>query len=192
MADENENEPVEVVDQEEREDENEDEGEEEEEGFLSAEEEFKELLDASQQIEQRFKETAVRLQKTDPGVAEVLRQVAGDVVTLLGEVIAATGAHLDSLDDRIVEIEEGSGPEGLSIDDAKLLYRTLLANNKLWEQVREQALSEQRETITGVMEMNTDAMSRLDELCEEDLPALIQAELEQAESAQRDGTGPSN
>jgi len=190
MADENENEPVEVVDQEEREDE--DEGEEEEEGFLSAAEEFKELLDASQQIEQRFKETAVRLQKTDPGVAEVLRQVAGDVVTLLGEVIAATGAHLDSLDDRIVEIEEGSGPEGLSIDDAKLLYRTLLANNKLWEQVREQALSEQRETITGVMEMNTDAMSRLDELCEEDLPALIQAELEQAESAQRDGTGPSN
>lgn len=186
MADENENDPVEMVDQEERDD------EEEEEEFLSAAEEFKELHSEAQQIERRFKGNAVRLQKSDPGSAEVLRQVAGDVVTLLGEVIAATGAHFELLDDRIAEIEEGSGPEGLSIDDAKLLYRTLLANNRLWEQVREQALSEQRETITGVMEMNTDAMSRLDDLCEEDLPALIQTELEQAESAQRDGTGSPN
>jgi hypothetical protein len=117
--------------------------------------------------------------------AEVLRQVAGEVMEFIGEVIAATGYHLDALD----EGQAASG-DGIPIEDAKSLYRTLFANNKLWKDVHEQAASSQRETIEKMIEMNEDSMRLVVDLSgEDDLPRLIEKE---AQRVSVDGSGSPN
>lgn len=162
---------------------------EEDEEFMGPGEEFRVLYDQSQTIAANLKRRAVSLQQAgDTGSAEVLRQMSGEVVEFLSEVIAATGSHLEAMEGQIDASESGS-EEGISLDDAKALYRTLVANVKLWGDVKDQAPSSQRETIDKIIEMNEDTMKLVVDLCgEEELPSMIEEEAQKAS----DGAGATN
>lgn len=163
--------------------------EDEDEEFMSPGEEFRSLYEQCGDIGRRMKQVAQTMQQGgETTAAEILRQVAGEVVEFLGEVIAATGSHLESMGEQI-DGSVGGEEEGVSLDDAKMLYRTFVANVKLWNDVKDQALSSQRETIDKIIEMNEDSMKLVVELCgEESLPSMIEEEAQKVS----DGAGATN
>ena len=159
------------------------------EDYMGPEEEFRQLYSNSETIAEELKSIAMRMQQQNERVgAEVLRQVAGQVMEFVGELIAATGSFLEEHESRISELEQGEAGGGLSLDDAKMIYRALYANNKLWSDVKSQATSEQRDVIDLQMTMNDEAMKLLSELSDDELPKLIEEEARKAQ----DGTGETN
>jgi len=160
---------------------------ESDEDFMGPAEEFRALYAQCEEIGADLKGVAMKMQESGERVgAEVLRQVAGQVMEFMGEVIAAVGSHLEVMEAQIDQ--QADENEGLSIDDAKSLYRTLVANNKLWNDVKSQATTDQRETIDKIIEMNEDSMKLLVDLSDDELPQLIEEEAKAA----IDGTGAPN
>lgn len=155
--------------------------------FMGPTEEFRALYAQCEEIGADLKGVAMKMQESGERVgAEVLRQVAGQVMDLMGEVIAAVGSHLEVMEAQLEQ--QADENEGLSLDDAKSLYRTLVANNKLWNDVRSQATTDQRETIDKIIEMNADSMKLLVDLSDDGLQQMIEEEAKAA----IDGTGAPN
>jgi hypothetical protein len=176
------------IDNENDEIESEGEGDEETPGeeYMSPEEEFRQLYANSDTIAEELKSIAMRMQQQNERVgAEVLRQVAGQVMEFVGELIAATGSFLEEHDARISELEQGESGGGLALEEAKVIYRALYANNKLWADVKSQATSEQREVIELQMTMNDDAMKLLAELTDDELPQMIEEEVKKVKDGSR-------
>ena len=154
-------------------DDDDDEGE-----LTSTAEEFRAIFEGCEETGDRLKKLAMSLQPSAPQAAEALRQVAGEVVPLISDLIAATGGALEAM-------EEGGGSEGdqegLSDEDAVDFTRTFTANLKLISEVREAAVSdEQREGLDALRSMNEEMMQRTLGLSDLD-EAQMQAALAQPE-----------
>lgn len=141
--------------------------------FDSTEQEFRALYDRCEEESQRMKQLATSIQPSAPQAAEAMRQVAGNVLPLLQEVIATCGGALQSLEDLA---EEGPAGEGLGEEDALDFARTILANNKIIAELLTAATdAELIERLTAVKTMNEEMMERLLELAD-----LSEQELQQA------------
>jgi hypothetical protein len=143
--------------------------------FDTTEDEFRSLYQRCDDEATSMKQLATNLQPSAPQAAEALRQVAGNVLPLLQEIIATCGGAFQSIEEGIDE--EGEAGEGITDGDALDFARTLIANTKMIVELREAALSDEavRERLDALRTMNEEMLKRV-----LDLADMTQEELDKA------------
>lgn len=110
--------------------------------------------------------TALEAQK-QPGGAEALRQVAGNVVPLLSDLIAIVAGAFETLEERIGSVEtQQSG--GLDDEDAYMLVRIFEQNIRLFKKLVEVATGIERTAVEELLKLNQEAQERVVEISGDD------------------------
>jgi hypothetical protein len=158
--------------------------------FESTGDEFRALYRRCDDTKTSLLKIANRIQPKSPEAADVLRQVAGNVLQLLQDTVAACGGAFEAVEGQIEDVEEGEGGEGLSEEDAVDFYRTVLANIKLVEHgIQASDAGEQRDALEALKKMNDEMRRRVVELSDMEEADLLKAAEQEPESESAEPEG---
>jgi trehalose-6-phosphatase len=135
------------------------------EGFDDTEDEFRALYQRCEETKADLLRLANRMAQKSPNSADVLRQVAGNVVQLLQDTVASCGGAFEDVEERLADEDDAGGSAGLDEEDAVDFYRTMLANLRLVETaVQASEAGDQREGLEALQKMNEEMRDRVVEL----------------------------
>lgn len=146
----------------------EEEGGDDGETTITIEEEFRELLAGSEEIQERLSKVSGQLSKKPQASGEDLAALygflQGDVVSLVQDLIKATGAALNETFDLLESGEESGseddGDDNDDLDDATIqIYATLQANVQAFSNLIQVAPEEQKVALQQLLAMNENTMA---------------------------------
>ncbi len=137
--------------------------------FESTEAEFRAIYNECETTQQKLLKIANRMAQRNSDAADVLRQVANELIPLLKSVVSASGGAFDAMEAQLELLEseggEGGGSEGLEDEDAVDFYRVITADLKLIEQAIEASVGgDQRVALQALRDMNVQMRERIVEL----------------------------
>lgn len=163
-------------------------GEEEEEETISIEDEFRELLSSSEEIQQRVKVIASQMSAKKEVTGEDLTTLygflEGDVLSLIRDLVQATGAGLNDAMEYLSEEDADEEEEGDDLDEATIqIYATLQANTAAFHNLAEldTISKEQKEGISQMLAMNANTMGMIRENVGEEVAQRAAAWIEAAQ-----------
>jgi len=134
--------------------------------YESTGDEFRALLTECEESRTKLLQYANRVQGRSPEAAEVVRQIAGELLPLMETVVMASGAAFEAIEQ---EVEETGSGEGLDAEDAVNFYRTLVADLKFIDEALVVAVGdEQRAAVDALKAMNEEMLKRVVELSDEE------------------------
>lgn len=148
---------------------------------ITVEEEFRGLYDDVNKLEARWKKLALMKQEEgDKTFADIIRLVAGDLLPLFTEVIAATGQALSDMEE--VAAEGTGANEGLDEEEAVIVYTTLYSNEQAFRQLAEGTLdSEAKVKLLGLAALNVSAMDILKDVYGDEIAEDSKAQIDEAQ-----------
>lgn len=156
----------------------------EEEDDIGVGEEFRSLYSDAQSVESRWKRLAVSKQEEGDMVsANIIRLIAGDLLPLISDVIAASGAALEDLEEAQAEAAGEGG--GLDEDEAAMVYAALLSNTRAFQQLAAGTPDENAKAqLSKMIGVNQSAMEIIKNVYGEEIEGLA---LDHIESANDEG-----
>lgn len=157
---------------------------------LSIDDELRLLYDQSQDMVSRFNKHADRLleKKGDAAskadVAELYRVLVRDVVSLMSDVIAATGASFTEVVDMYDSGNDDNEDDDTIDDETLQIYSTLQANvNACKNLLSSAAMPESgKETFNSLLTMNLTALKSFDDQFGESIKQAFDETLKQAQA----------
>lgn len=187
MADENETSIIQMNRQAEEAEESDEEEEEDEsldldDDDLSIEEEFRGLYSDIGRIKERWLRMAKQKEEEkDSTSAQLLRLIAGDIIPIITDVIAASGGGFSEMLELVSDAASAEGATGLSEEDATQVYATLMSNTIAFQKLREEAKeSEAKQALSHLIALNEDTMAVLRDEYGEELAEAAKDQLQQA------------
>ena len=160
--------------------------------FDTTKDEFQALFKRCGAAKEKLLQMANRMSQSNTDAADVLRQVAGNVLQLLEDTVAACGGALDAIETQLEEGAGEGGEEGIGEEDAVVLTKTFLANEKLVDDCLLSATDDAKPVLHGLKAMNEESRERVLELSgleAEELQKLIEEE-EQSEEQSEEPAAP--
>ena len=130
---------------------------------VSIGDEFRGLYNDTNKIKDRW----LRLAKTkeeekDEVSAKLLRLIAGDVMPLISDMIAASGAGFEEMEEAMADNEEAQQNGGLTDEEVAQIYVTLLSNEAAFKQLVDQAGDENvKSGLQQLVDLNLTTMGML-------------------------------
>jgi hypothetical protein len=149
--------------------------------------EFRVLLSQADEMQADIAQQANRIQVRSPESADCLRQMSGNVMELVKNLISACGGSFEAVEEMLEGVGEGSESEpGLDDDDAVTLYRTLKANVKIFgELILAIPSSRERDALEAAVKMNQECLDLVIEISD-----LEESALEEAANAEDEPESP--
>jgi hypothetical protein len=146
---------------------------------MSVADEFRTLyVDTKKLTEKWIRLAKMRAEEGDTVSAGIYRQLAGDLLPLMEDSLAATGAAFEELE---AATAEAAGGEGMDGDDAVVVYSALYASELAFKQLADASFdADAKEKLTRLAVLNAKAMEVLQEnyedIAEESLAQINEAQ----------------
>jgi hypothetical protein len=148
---------------------------------MSIEEEFRGLYADVNKIKERWLRLAKQKEEEkDKSAAQILRLVAGDIIPIISDLIAASGGAFEEMGGMVSEAAGLSEGPNITEDEAVQIYVTLLSNVEAFKRIEATASdSDVKTAFSNLRELTESTMTMLQDTFGDEFVELAVSQLQE-------------